>query len=144
MNYMTNTTKNVYYTQVEIGPPKYRLNWVVINCCYEVLPGMQRRAETHTESDYKTGQLRVERTSSPPFKNNISSGKIGNPVVQKFSSLHRISRLHDISGGEHQQLKTSQIVILGPWTCLPTDSKDLEKLSLVFKNDLLPFNLERP
>lgn len=79
----------VLETEVEIGPLKYRSNWIVADCRYDILLGMPWHVHCKPSIDYETGELKTGNVILPTHKDSSRTIKVQNIVVKKFRSLLR-------------------------------------------------------
>lgn len=77
----------VYDTEVQIGSHRYRSNWVIADCRYDVLLGMPWHVETNPGVSYDPKQLHVGGSVLPLAQDTRGPVKILG--VKKFRSLLR-------------------------------------------------------
>lgn len=83
------TDEMVYDTEVQIGSHRYRSNWVIADCRYDVLLGMPWHVETNPGVSYDPKQLHVGGSVLPLAQDTRGPVKIQNIGVKKFRSLLR-------------------------------------------------------
>lgn len=72
---------------VEIGNLKYKSNWIVADCRYDILLGMPWHVECTPTVDYRTRTLKAGNTVLPSSLDSVGTVKVNNIGVKKFRSL---------------------------------------------------------
>lgn len=75
--------------EIEVGSHKYRSNWAVANCRYDVLLGMPWHIDCKTKIKYTEGTVIVNGKSLPIIGSSSQVVKITSLGVKKFRSLLR-------------------------------------------------------
>lgn len=88
-NSVEHSSEIVVDAEIEIGPHKYRSNWVVSDCRYDVLLGMPWHQDTCPKMDYETGELKIGNSVLPLHRDPSRDVTISNLGVKKFRSLLR-------------------------------------------------------
>lgn len=80
--------------ELEIGKMKYRSNWIVANCRYEILLGIPWHIKCKPTMDYGSGCLKLGDIELPTSWESSRSVPVHNIGVKKFRSLLRKKKLH--------------------------------------------------
>lgn len=88
-NSVEETNEIVIDAEVEIGSHKYRSNWIVSDCRYDVLLGMPWHNDVCPRMNYETGELNVKTSALPLHKDSSRAITVSNMGIKKFRSLLR-------------------------------------------------------
>lgn len=140
--YTESSSEIIVDAEIEIGAHRYRSNWVVANCRYDMLLGMPWHEFTNPDTDYIKKTVRVGDILLPISSCCDDQVKVCNIGVKKFRSLLKkkktsedfvVLQVSNITSREESKHHTPG----NQTTSMDTDTALLlEQFSEVFRDDL--------